>query len=273
MLSRDDTLARKTHQVIPHRSRLAGVEALSLHSEHVFPRHAHDQYGIGVITAGAQKSWSGMGTVESAVGDVIMVNPGEVHDGSPIGGARGWHILYLDPGLVMRELADEIGRGDVAFQPVAQDRALAGQVMKLLSALASDATYDDAEEILLACLARVVQKHRVSGPRWPRTSPVVARAVEWIEAEPDASTPLSALAAACDVSRFQLVRSFMRDMGTTPHAYRIQLRVRLARRYLAQGRSVAEAALMTGFADQSHLTRAFAHQFGITPGRYRALVG
>jgi hypothetical protein len=27
------------------------------------------------------------GAVESVVGDVIMVNPGEMHDGSPIGGA------------------------------------------------------------------------------------------------------------------------------------------------------------------------------------------
>lgn len=266
-------MSRKTHHVIPHRSRLAGVEAWSLLSEHVFPRHAHDQYGIGVITAGAQKSWSGVGAVESAVGDVIMVNPGEVHDGTPIGGARGWHILYLEPELVLRELADEIGRGDVMFQPVAHDRALAGEVMKLLGALAPDAADDDAEERLLACLVRVTQEHRVSGPRSPRTSPTVARAVEWIEAEPDAATSLSALATACDVSRFQLIRGFMRDMGTTPHAYRIQLRVRLARRYLAQGRSVAEAALLAGFADQSHLTRAFAHQFGVTPGRYRALIG
>ena len=258
---------------MPHRSRLAGVEAWSLLSEHVFPRHAHDQYGIGVITAGAQKSWSGVGAVESAVGDVIMVNPGEVHDGTPIGGARGWHILYLEPALVLRELADDIGNGDVMFQPVAHDRALADEVMKLLGALAPDAANDDAEERLLACLVRVTQEHRVSGPRLPRTSPTVARAVEWIEAEPDAATPLSALAAACDVSRFQLIRGFMRDMGTTPHAYRIQLRVRLARRYLAQGRSVAEAALLAGFADQSHLTRAFVHQFGITPGLYRAVIG
>ncbi|HIH2664745.1 TPA: helix-turn-helix domain-containing protein, partial [Burkholderia cenocepacia] len=28
------------------------------------------------------------------------------------------------------------------------------------------------------------------------------------------------------------------------------------------------AAAEAGFADQSHLTRAFARQFGITPGRF-----
>jgi len=266
------TLAKKTHHVVPHRSCLPGVEALSLLSEHVFPRHAHDQYGIGVITTGAQKSWSEVGAVESAVGDVIMVNPGEVHDGSPIGGVRGWHILYLEPDRVIRELADELGGGDVLFQPVAHDRVLADEIMKLLGALESSTTCDAADEVLLACLARVVQMHRLSGRRLPNTSPAVARAIEWIEAEPDAATSLSVLAASCDVSRFQLIRGFIRDVGTTPHAYRIQLRVRLARRYLVQGRSVSEAALLCGFADQSHFTRAFVRQLGITPGLYQGSV-
>jgi AraC-like DNA-binding protein len=32
----------------------------------------------------------------------------------------------------------------------------------------------------------------------------------------------------------------------------------------------AEAALIAGFADQSHMSRAFVRQFGVTPGRYQA---
>lgn len=266
-------MARKLHQVAQLRSGLPGTEVLSLLSEHAFPRHAHDQFGIGVITAGAQTSWSGVGAVESAVGDVIMVNPGEVHDGTPIGGPRGWRIVYLEPELVTRELAMEFGSGDAVFQPVARDRALAAAVGKLLEALQFSATGNDTEELLLACLARVMKGHRLSGPRWSAASPSVARALEWIETAPAAEVPLAELAASCDASRFQLIRGFLREVGTTPHAYRIQLRVRLARRYLRQGHAVAEAALLAGFADQSHLTRAFVRQFGITPGRYRAAVG
>lgn len=255
------------HQAVPHRSLLPGVEALSLLSEQRFPRHAHDHYGIGVIASGAQASWSTIGPVESVAGDVIMVNPGEVHDGTPIGGARGWHMLYVEPDLVTRELAGDI-QGDAVFQPVARDPQLAAAIMGLFDAV--PCLGDAPDERLLACLARIVQQHRLGGTRVPRASPPVARAQEWIEAEPEAATSLSALAAACDVSRFQLIRGFLRELGTTPHAYRIQLRVRLARRYLAQGRPVAEAALLTGFADQSHLTRAFVRQLGITPARYQA---
>ncbi|SQI36332.1 AraC-like ligand binding domain [Serratia plymuthica] len=48
-----------------------------------FGRHTHDQFGIGLMDRGAQKSLSGRGRVESSAGDIITVNPGEVHDGSP----------------------------------------------------------------------------------------------------------------------------------------------------------------------------------------------
>ncbi|WP_338149160.1 helix-turn-helix transcriptional regulator [Citrobacter cronae] len=68
------------------------------------------------------------------------------------------------------------------------------------------------------------------------------------------------------------LRSFSREIGVTPHAYLIQLRVRKARRLLATGKSPVEVALLTGFADQSHLTRAFVRQFGVTPGRYQAAI-
>jgi AraC-like DNA-binding protein len=259
-------VGKQVHQVVPHRSCLAGVEAFSLLSERHFPRHAHDHYGIGIIAAGAQTSWSGAGKVESVAGDAIMVNPGEVHDGVPLGGARGWRILYLEPALVLRDLADDV-QGDLTFRPVARDPVLAGEVTALLASLHDAA---GARERLLACLARIVRQHRAGGGRPPSAAPPVARAREWIDAAPEADVPLAELARACDVSRFQLIRGFLRDVGTTPHAYRLQLRVRRARRYLAEGRSVAEAALLCGFADQSHLTRAFARQFGLTPGRYRA---
>ena len=80
------------------------------------------------------------------------------------------------------------------------------------------------------------------------------------------------LAALSGVSRFQLLRGFSREVGITPHAYIIQRRVILAQRFLADGQTAAEAATQAGFSDQSHMTRAFVRQVGVTPGCYRAAV-
>jgi transcriptional regulator GlxA family with amidase domain len=118
----------------------------------------------------------------------------------------------------------------------------------------------------------VAEKYGVDGPRVTRGSPSVLKAVQRLEAAPEMGTTLGELAVLSGISRFQLLRGFFREVGATPHAYLIQLRVRLARRYLAAGNSPAEAAHLAGFADQSHMTRAFVRQFGITPGRYKAAI-
>jgi AraC-like DNA-binding protein len=41
---------------------------------------------------------------------------------------------------------------------------------------------------------------------------------------------------------------------------------------LADGQTPAQAATQAGFADQSHMTRAFVRQLGITPHRYGAAI-
>jgi len=74
------------------------------------------------------------------------------------------------------------------------------------------------------------------------------------------------------VSRFQLLRGFSREIGITPHAYLVQRRVLRAKQFLADGQTPAEAATRAGFADQSHMTRAFVRQLGITPARYQAAI-
>jgi AraC-like DNA-binding protein len=267
-------VVRRIHRVEQHRSRIPGIEAMTLFSNHAFPRHSHDQLGIGIMTSGAQRSWSVIGQVESETGDVIMVNPGEMHDGMPVdGSARGWRILYLDPIIIARETADEAIDGESIVRPVARDPQLARHVVRLFAQV-EDPSPDRfaADESLLRCLMYVLHRHGVRGPCSPCASPSVAKAIRRLDAAPEVPTSLAELAALSGVSRFQLLRGFARDVGTTPHAYLVQRRVRLARRLLAAGRPPAEAALQVGFADQSHMTRAFVRQFGITPGRYRAAI-
>ena len=71
------------------------------------------------------------------------------------------------------------------------------------------------------------------------------------------------------VSVFRRIRRFKEEVGLTPHQYIIQSRVREAKRLLADGASIADAALRAGFYDQSHLNRWFNKTLGITPHMYR----
>lgn len=267
-------MAKLTHDVVLHRSAMPGVEAMTLFSEHSFPRHSHDQYGIGIMTAGAQRSWSVVGDVEAAAGDVIMLNPGELHDGAPVNrAARGWKIMYFDPALIAREISGEMTRGEFIVQPVARDGRLARQVLRLFANIERPMTDHLAvEESLVACLMHVMHKHRVGRPAVTCASPSVAQAIRRLDSAPETPVSLAELAALSGISRFQLLRGFAREVGTTPHAYLVQRRVRVVRQHLAGGKSPGEAAALAGFADQSHMTRAFVRQFGVTPARYQAAI-
>ena len=261
----------RTHIITQHRSALPGVEAMTLLTDHAFPRHSHDGFGIGVMAAGAQRSWSGIGWVEAEAGDVITVNPGEMHDGAPIGGARGWRMLYLDPALVARELVDE-GEDQLEITcPTLCDPVLAGLFARLFARATATVPEPLApEEDLLRILAHLLRRHGTRPRQVFRATPAVAMARRRLEEAPEVPATLAELAALSGVSRFQLLRGFARETGVTPHAYLLQRRVRLARQLLIAGRAPAEAAQDAGFADQSHMTRAFHRQFGVTPARYQA---
>ena len=260
----------RIHDVTQHRVGLTGVEAMSLVSNHHFPRHAHDQFGMGLIARGAQRSWSGVGVVSAEAGDMIMVNPGEIHDGIPLGGkARGWRIVYFDPAVMAGLVNEEFSKPVEIARPVARDPLLARRFTRLFVCLTE--RHRDTlrtEEEMIRTLMRLLRRHGVERLRSGGPSPSVAKAIRRLESAPSEPVTLAELAALSGVSRFQLLRGFVREIGITPHAYLVQLRVRHARRLLTHAHTPAQAALLAGFADQSHLTRAFVRQFGITPGRY-----
>jgi AraC-like DNA-binding protein len=59
-------------------------------------------------------------------------------------------------------------------------------------------------------------------------------------------------------------------MGITPHRWQINLRIQEAQERLREGAlSLAEIALGTGFAEQSHFTRAFKEVVGVSPGAWQ----
>ena len=250
---------------------MPGVHGVEAHSAHSFPRHTHDQFGIGIIRAGAQMSMSGRGMVEAGPGMIITVNPGEVHDGMPIGDAgRRWSMLYLDPDVV-RDLVDDldVGQGDFEFHhPVLQRGDMAVRFERLFCHLTAGDSEDRmaAEEASLLLFDLMVPARQAA----VGSAPEVDRARAMIDEAPANTVSLTDLAGLLGASRFQTVRAFARATGLTPHAYLTQRRVLLARRLIARGMPLAEAAAESGFFDQSHMNRHFSRIFGLTPGAYAA---
>lgn len=254
------------------RSALPGVQAVAACSSHAFARHTHEQFGIGVMRHGAQVSHSGRGQVQAGPGHVITVNPGEVHDGAPIGsGQRAWQMLYLDLRVVADAAADIRGDGprQYEFEHPAQDRpALARDVLALYAHALAGASPLACDALLLRVLAQAGVPLNARPAPVPGVPASIRHALALIDDAPAAPLSLADLAAASDLSRFQVLRAFSRATGLTPHAYQMQRRLLLARHLIRQGTALADAAALSGFADQSHMTRLFVRAYGVSPRRY-----
>ena len=247
-----------------------GVLATRLDSDCTFARHSHDTYGIGRIRRGGQRSWSAAGEVQAVAGDLIMVNPGEVHDGAPLDGqARCWHMLYLEPALVDAVADDVLPAGVPAplWRPVARDGQVGAHFERLHARLEADADTLACDEAQVALLASVLCRQAgIAARRF--VTPSIVRARQRLDDDPACDPGLAALAAEAGLSRFQLLRAFARELGLTPHAYLVQRRLALALALMDRGASIAHAAAEAGFADQSHLTRLFGRCLGYTPAAY-----
>ena len=263
-------------QFLMHRSALAGVQAVAARSRHAFARHTHDQFGIGVMRQGAQVSHSGRGQVRAGPGHVITVNPGEVHDGAPIGDTpRAWQMLYLDPGVVAQAASDldEDGRAGATYEfehPAQSQPALARDVLMLYAHAISAAAPLACDALLLRILAQargdvalcLAVEASLSAPA------AIRHARSLIDDDPAATLSLADLATASGLSRYQVLRAFARATGLTPHAYQMQRRLLLARQLIRHGMALADAAATSGFADQSHMTRLFVRTYGVSPRHY-----
>jgi AraC-like DNA-binding protein len=250
--------------------RTAGVHAVFARTARSFARHSHEDFGIGLISSGAQRWRSNNIQVEAGPGCAITVNAGEVHDGSSVGeNGRTWRMLYIGAPVLQAAASDVFADARAEFEfasPVIADPRVARLVLLLLASETGAA--DEAmrsEELLLAVTARTGVRRSAD----PTTLPAsVATAKQRIDDDPASSLSLATLARLSGVSRFQLLRSFVRATGFTPHAYVVQRRTDLARKLISGGEGLADVAAASGFADQSHMTRTFVRKYGLTPGAY-----
>ncbi len=255
------------HNIQILKSTCPGIDAVDAISDRAFPKHTHDQYGIGYMRSGAQKSASDEGPVEAAAGNIIMVNPGEVHDGTPLGGEpRSWKMLYFDPDVMECACLDlELAHRAPHLPAVLTDKALAFTFCHLFETVATGDMERSAEETLLFVISRLLHAQDRSIPHCPAK---MQRVRKQITDDLETTVQLRDLAHEAGISPFQLLRGFQKATGLTPHAFRIQQRLSLCRGLIRNHTPLAEAAVQSGFADQSHMNRLFVRTFGYTPGHY-----
>jgi AraC family transcriptional regulator len=96
------------------------------------------------------------------------------------------------------------------------------------------------------------------------------RLVAFIEEHLGSDIGIATLAGLAGYSPDHFARLFKQSFGLSPYQYILQRRVERAKSLL-RGRthSIAEVAMMCGFASQAHFHTTFKARTGVTPGAYR----
>jgi len=94
---------------------------------------------------------------------------------------------------------------------------------------------------------------------------VLKRLRDYVVAHIDEPIEVSTLAKIAGRSPFHFTRLFTRSVGVSPHRYVVHLRLQRAVELVRDGQSgLAEVAVCTGFADQSHLSRWVRRVHGVS---------
>lgn len=234
-----------------------------------FPIHSHEHVCIGLMREGELSSRYGLHRRIVGRNDVILVNPGEVHDGRPSGGCgRVYSMLEIDADAYRRICRDAVGREWIELpQPLLRDPETRTALATWLTALCGA---DRDVELESATVFFGLLSDGADGPCSRRGSRDLATRIRHRLQERGADADgIGALAIEMGVSRYRLVRACKQAFGLTPEDLRRQLRVVHARALLAGHERLADIAAGAGFADQSHMTREFRRLIGLTPAAYR----
>lgn len=205
-------------------------------------------------------------------GALLVAQSGEITSCEDFDGKSKHREFHCSP-AALKTIAEEIGdrfTGGRIFQsPFICDESLCRPFLRFHAAMDSSPTSIESSSLLREFVGEMILRYgnrhattlKLGKERW-----AVRRVKDCLESCYAENLTLEALARIANLSPFHLTRVFRKEVGLPPHAYQTRVRLNRAKELLAQDATIGEAALNTGFFDQSHFTNHFRKVFGYPPG-------
>jgi len=240
-----------------------------------FPNHFHAYYVIGFVEKGERHLFCKNREYLIQQGTIVLFHPGDNHacvqsdDGTL--DYRGFNISKE----VMLHLSEEI-TGSQALpgfsQNVIFDPEASCYLCPLHESVMHGSSAFEKEELLILLLSLLIQRYgQPFEASVPECREEIERACAFMEQHFTEHICLDQICRSAGLSKSTLLRAFTKAKGVTPYCYLENVRIGAAKRLLEQGIPPVEAALQTGFSDQSHFTNYFNRFIGLSPGVYREI--
>nr|WP_303649825.1 AraC family transcriptional regulator [Desulfobotulus pelophilus] len=255
------------------------MEILNCHeSSFRFPCHLHENYCVWLNLSCGEKIIQKGETRLLEPGFLGVIHPGDIHSNEPCeSGSRSLKTFYLSPAKLKSTCRENLDCKETSVE-LRTNFYKSSNTIRLLLSLESSLLTDcsgslERQTAFLAVVASLVRfcGGLTPGPAQARYEEKrrLTKAIDFFYDRMGDNFSLDEIASCLDCSPYYFIRFFKKATGLTPHAYLIQLRLEKARALLSQGRAIADAALQSGFNDQSHLYKYFQKRYGVSPKAYQ----
>lgn len=245
-------------------------------------RALHEAIEIKYFYEGESTLLIGTKAVHARAGDVIVINPYEVHGTVDYGKEEKgkYHLIMVGLDLFGGKDGTEINLRHLIFgkKTVFKTQFKNNKKMQeIMTRVAEEANISDALSRLsifglLAQLFSILLRDGTEDQEvsqrvdMVRYYTIIEPAIRMIRDDYSKHFSIDELAYACNISKFHFCRIFKAVMGVGAIQYLNEYRLKIADALLTNtDRQIGEIAVLCGFEDQSYFSRIYKKYFGCTP--------
>lgn len=247
--------------------------------------HHHDFYEVYFLLGGEVAYWVEGRIIRLRPGDLLFINPMELHRPLPTEGHPVCErfVLWINKDYLERISTPQVGlmscfdtnlpNHSHLIRPATAERArLTAQMGELVrESYGKDLGSElSARGIFLQLIVQLNRlAFRAEGQQdGEQLSPLVQGAMHYISENLSRELSLEEIAGGMFVSKYHLSHAFSREVGVSVYRYIMLRRLMMARQLLTDGESAGQVCRNCGFSDYTSFYRAFKSEYGVSPREF-----
>ncbi len=239
-----------------------------------FPNHFHEHYVIGFIENGQRHLSCKNKEYTIDQGDMVLFNPLDNHTCEQINEKTlDYRCINIKSEVMKKAVLEITGQEYMPYftQAVVFHSEQIELLRELHIAIMEEQTDFKKEETFIFLMEQLIEEYTQSYSQMEavKMDTGIQAVRDYLDQHYADRINLDQLSEISDMNKYSLLRAFTKLLGITPYRYLETVRINNAKKLLESGVEPIEAAMQTGFVDQSHFTNFFKEFIGLTPKQYQ----